>query len=633
MRESRKAQELKAASREERFLNPTGYKDKHTAVADTVDMRESRKAQELKAASREERFLNPTGYKDKHTAVADTVDMRESRKAQELKAASREERFLNPTGYKDKHTAVADTVDMRESRKAQELKAASREERFLNPTGYKDKHTAVADDILTVGSKKAQDLKTSAREERFLNPTGYKTENPPQSAKPSEAAPNVESEKMDRSTDRTPQPSSGEVSEPTEKPVAEAPEELVSQPADEPVDVSTNETVDPSDGAAETSEANTSESKQKPSAESKESKGSELPTLKPQPEKPIGKITLIECRGGSDKASDGHRKDTIPICNAIIERGWECQPIFYSDSEYKMVEEEILSSKGYICRVNPGTYDDVTQSRLDNLLNSAVKKGVKGMSSPESMKRMGAKDALVKIRDLRCGLPSTAGYYTMQDLEEGFKKTLASGNIRVLKQNRGSQGEGIWVCSLKEGEEKKNEDGKCSSDAVLKLQEAVDNHKEEKTIEEFLKFCKRYLDGEGGQLVDQEFLPRIVEGEVRVLMIGDTPIELIHKKPAEGGISATLKSGALYIRYAPDDEKFSLLMRDFKEDLPKLMDALEIGDQPLPLIWTIDFIPGTIVDGKDTYYVGEFNCSCVGITKQLNLAGTVADAAIKVCEG
>jgi hypothetical protein len=44
--------------------------------------------------------------------------------------------------------------------------------------------------------------------------------------------------------------------------------------------------------------------------------------------------------------------------------------------------------------------------------------------------------------------------------------------------------------------------------------------------------------------VDQRFLPRIVEGEVRVLMIYDKPTVVVHKKPAEGQLSATLFSGA-----------------------------------------------------------------------------------------
>ena len=50
--------------------------------------------------------------------------------------------------------------------------------------------------------------------------------------------------------------------------------------------------------------------------------------------------------------------------------------------------------------------------------------------------------------------------------------------------------------------------------------------------------------GEGGLLVDQRFLPRIVEGEVRVLMIYDAPVVVVHKRPAEGAFSATLFSGA-----------------------------------------------------------------------------------------
>jgi len=316
----------------------------------------------------------------------------------------------------------------------------------------------------------------------------------------------------------------------------------------------------------------------------------------------------------------------------LIDRNWECIPMFYSDAEYKKVEAAIDAAAGYICRINPNQYEGVTQSKLDGLLNDMVKKGKKGMSSAEAMQKMGAKDALVQIKDLECGLPCTAAYYTQEALEENFPKTMATGDIRVLKQNRGSQGEGIWVCTLAEGEEKRIVDGKVPLDAKINLQEAVDNHKETKTIGEFMKFCNKYIEGENGQLVDQKFLPRIVEGEVRVFMIGDKCIELIHKKPAEGGISATMASGAKYVKYAPDAPEFELLMAKFNSDLPKLMKALKLEGQPLPLVWTADFILGPKnADGKDTFFVGEFNCSCVGITKQLDRAADVADAAIKVC--
>ena len=147
-----------------------------------------------------------------------------------------------------------------------------------------------------------------------------------------------------------------------------------------------------------------------------------------------------------------------------------------------------------------------------------------------------------------------------------------------------------------------------------------------------MTFCEQYIVGENGQLIDQRFLPRIVEGELRVNMIYDTPTEVVHKKPAEGGISATLASGATYVSYHPDDPEMAGLMESFiNQDLEKLMPAMGLDTAPVPLIWTADFILGDKVDGKDTYLVGEFNCYCVGITQQLHLCPLVADAAIRIC--
>merc|ERR1712113_276643 len=59
-----------------------------------------------------------------------------------------------------------------------------------------------------------------------------------------------------------------------------------------------------------------------------------------------------------------------------------------------------------------------------------------------------------------------------------------------------------------------------------------------------------------------------------------------------------------------------------KQDLPELMKAIGIEDQPLPIMWTGDFIPYTPESGKGTAYtVGEFNCSCVGVSKFMAVCG------------
>merc|ERR1719191_2433440 len=172
------------------------------------------------------------------------------------------------------------------------------------------------------------------------------------------------------------------------------------------------------------------------------------------------------------------------------------------------------------------------------------------------------------------------------------------------------------------------------------MMEANDNHSEEHTVGEFIEFCikgrnaksgtwtskgvGKYLEGgkaAGGQLVDQRFCPRIVEGELRYNMTGDALVGIIHKKPAAGGISAVGGTGSIYTFYTPEEPLFANLTKNFLErDLPLVMPALGLAEEPLPLWWTSDFIVASPVGtpvAEEKWIVGEFNCSCVGISKCL----------------
>merc|ERR1740127_9778 len=221
---------------------------------------------------------------------------------------------------------------------------------------------------------------------------------------------------------------------------------------------------------------------------------------------------------------------------------------------------------------------------------------------------------------------------------------------RVVKQNRGSAGEGIWIIKLKEanycgsfGERS------CEDSEVLSLMEANDNHAEEHTVAEFIEWCikgrtdksgtwtskgaGKYLEGgkaAGGQIVDQRFCPRIVEGELRYNCVGPELAGIIHKKPKEGGISAVSGTGSVYTFYGPKEKKFASLTKNFLSiDMPKVMPNLGLESEPIPLWWTTDFInaspPGTAAK-DEKWIVGEFNCSCVGISKALEACCT-ADKA------
>lgn len=117
------------------------------------------------------------------------------------------------------------------------------------------------------------------------------------------------------------------------------------------------------------------------------------------------------------------------------------------------------------------------------------------------------------------------------------------------------------------------------------------------------------------------------EIEVRILFVGESPISVVHKKPAEGGFSATLFSGALYTY--DDPSPWQGLVDEFLADFPLIQDRL--GGHDTPLIWTADFMLDTNDDDSDKYVLGEINCSCVGFTSHLDsgIQETVANEIIR----
>merc|ERR1719281_374040 len=89
--------------------------------------------------------------------------------------------------------------------------------------------------------------------------------------------------------------------------------------------------------------------------------------------------------------------------------------------------------------------------------------------------------------------------------------------------------------------------------------------------------------------------------------------------------------------FKPDDPKYKPMVDALKKDLVQLLPSMKLGGEPLPLLWTCDYIPKNpegwdkaenATDAETDYVVGEFNCSCVGISKFQAVCGgekTLAD--------
>jgi hypothetical protein len=335
------------------------------------------------------------------------------------------------------------------------------------------------------------------------------------------------------------------------------------------------------------------------------------------------KVIFFEVKGGTDKGPDGYRPDTLPMVDALKQQDQDAEVIFFEiekrDEIFNYVKENAVA---YVSRINPGNLPH--EAEYFEMLRELCDAGVVGMPHPDAMIGYGAKDALVKLRHTSLVPEDTFAYYTIEEFKETFPTSLTNGE-RVLKQNRGSTGEGIWRVQLVEP--LAEDVTVVPLDAQIKCTEAKDNHVEYHALGDFMTFCEQYIVGANGMLVDMPFLPRIKEGEIRLLMLRDMPVNVVHKKPAEDAdaFSATLFSGAKYRYDAPEDWKE--LVDGFLGQLPEVTELL--GGYDLPLIWTADFILDTDAEGNDTYILGEMNCSCVGFTSQLELATDVADAILK----
>ncbi|CAK0910104.1 unnamed protein product, partial [Prorocentrum cordatum] len=203
--------------------------------------------------------------------------------------------------------------------------------------------------------------------------------------------------------------------------------------------------------------------------------------LAEQPEVPTYSLALVQIYvrsqkfGGSDKSSNGHRYDSIPFANGMIDAGMSCQLLHYVHEEHDAFFEVLKKFDGIIVRCNPGQInaDGGSQQKFDDAMRALRKEcATQIWSTPDVMEFMGAKDALVKVKDMSIGLPDTSAYYTVEDFSVGFKKTMAF-QPRVVKQNRGSSGEGIWIIKLKSGDYCQEYGAKsCSDSDVLTLMEA-----------------------------------------------------------------------------------------------------------------------------------------------------------------
>jgi hypothetical protein len=344
---------------------------------------------------------------------------------------------------------------------------------------------------------------------------------------------------------------------------------------------------------------------------------------------PHRKTVAILCRGDAAARADATPQNSrfVRIFEALDAAGIEARPVIYDEAFADAVRDELLAVDGVLVWVDP-IHQGKTRVALDPLLREVAAQGPgKGpwvSAHPDVILKMGVKDVLYRTRHFGWGA-DTHRYDDAKTLRAEFPSRLRTAGPRVLKQNRGNGGQGVWkVEALPD-----------TNTMVRVLHAQRGSQPEEISLDAFIARCEPYF-GWGGCIIDQAFQPRLREGMIRCYMSGSKVAGFGHQlikalipPPPQGPDSPEAQPGPR-IMHGPDASPFQSLRRSMEDDwTPQLMATLGIDEASLPAIWDADFLYGPRdPSGADTYVLCEINASsCFAIPDEAPaaIARTVRD--------
>jgi hypothetical protein len=289
--------------------------------------------------------------------------------------------------------------------------------------------------------------------------------------------------------------------------------------------------------------------------------------------------------------------------------GISAEPAVYDETFANEVRDQLLRMDGVLVWVDP-IHDGKTRESLDALLRDVANRGPWVSAHPDVILKMGVKEVLHRTRRLGWGT-DTHLYRTWGSFRDEFPARLRSMGPRVLKQNRGNGGQGVWKVELVA------EAG--HMDPVVRVLHARRGSIPETIpLTDFMTQCEAYFTPDGC-IIDQPFQQRLPDGMIRCYMAADKVvgfgqqfIKALIPPPPEGPDSAAAQPGPRVMHPASAVPFQPLRLSMETEWTPRMMDILGIDAGSLPIIWDADFLYGPrTASGEDTYVLCEINVSSV----------------------
>ena len=311
-----------------------------------------------------------------------------------------------------------------------------------------------------------------------------------------------------------------------------------------------------------------------------------------------------EGRGAAPQNNRYHR-----IFEELAVLGVAAEPAVFDEEFVDEVREQLLGADGVLVWVDPLS-NGKTRAVLDPLLREVAARGPWVSAHPETIMKMGTKEVLYRTRHLGWGM-DTHIYRTQAQFEAEFPPRLRQTGPRVLKQNRGNGGQGVWKVELV-----------CEPNGLARRVRALEARRgslpEEMPLTAFMDRCAPYFVGDGCVL-DQPFQPRLPEGMIRCYMgvdkvvgFGHQLIKALISPPPEGPDSPAAQPGPR-IMHGAAAPPFQALRRKMEAEwTPQMMALLGLDTGSMPIIWDADFLYGPrTASGENTYVLCEINVSSV----------------------
>jgi hypothetical protein len=284
--------------------------------------------------------------------------------------------------------------------------------------------------------------------------------------------------------------------------------------------------------------------------------------------------------------------------------GVQAEPAVFDEAFAGEVRDQLLGVDGVLVWVNP-LDGGRTRAVLDALLRDVAARGPWVSAHPDVILKMGTKEILYRTRHLGWGT-DTHVYRSVGAFRDEFPARLAAAGPRVLKQNRGNAGQGVWKVEW------------IDAGTVRVLEAQRGSVPEDLALAEFMRRCEAYF-AHDGCIVDQPFQPRLPDGMIRCYMGADRVVGFGHQlikalvpPPPEGPDSEAAKSGPRIMHPASAPPFQALRAKMETEWAPQMMAVLGLDAASLPIIWDADFLYGPrTASGEDTYVLCEINVSSV----------------------